>query len=298
MMRPLSLVPVETSMNDPVPGGAAAAESSSPIDVPLALVGGGKMGRALIQGMIAAGMIESDRVTVAEINEPSRRWWQENVPAVRTTADSREAVQTAEIVILAVKPDGLSEVAASDRTVWPQRLTISVAAGVSLAKLQALFASARVVRVMPNTPSLVGEGASAFCCAADVTDEDAATVQRILQSLGFVARVSESQMDAVTGLSGSGPAYIFVIIEALADGGVSAGLPRPLALQLATQTVLGAAKMVMETGEHPAVLKDAVASPGGTTIAGLSSLEQNGVRRAMIQAVQEAARRSREMGAQ
>lgn len=285
-------------MNVSAPGDAVADRSSSPLDVPLTLVGGGKMGRALVQGMIAADIVESDRVTVAEINESSRRWWQEHLPAVRTTADSQSAVEAGEIVILAVKPDGLGDVAAASRTAWPERLTISVAAGVSLAKLQSLFCSGRMVRVMPNTPSLVGAGAAAFCCAADVSEADAATVQQIFQSVGIVARVDERQMDAVTGVSGSGPAYLFVIIEALADGGVAAGLPRGLALQLATQTVLGAAKMVAETGEHPAVLKDAVASPGGTTIAALSSLEQNGVRSAMIQAVQAAARRSREMGAQ
>lgn len=285
-------------MNASASGDAVADRSSSPLDASLALVGGGKMGRALVQGMLIAGTVEPDRVTVADRNEISRRWWQEHVPAVRTTADSQQAVEAAEIVILAVKPAGLGDVAASSRAAWPQRLTISVAAGVSLAKLQSLFGSTRIVRVMPNTPSLVGAGAAAFCCAADVSEADAETVQQILQSVGFVARVNESQMDAVTGVSGSGPAYLFVIIEALADGGVAAGLPRALALRLATQTVLGAAKMVAETGEHPAVLKDAVASPGGTTIAGLSSLEQNGIRSAMIQAVQAAARRSREMGAQ
>lgn len=163
-------------------------------------------------------------------------------------------------------------------------------------QLQGWIEHSRVVRVMPNTPSLVGAGASAFCCGDDVSEDDKAWIESMLGSVGLAVEVDESQMDAVTGLSGSGPAYVCMMIEALADGGVQEGLSRPLAMQLATQTVLGTAKMIAETKRHPGELKDAVASPGGTTIAAIAVLEQNGVRGALAQAVSASARRSRELG--
>ena len=148
---------------------------------------------------------------------------------------------------------------------------------------------------MPNTPSLIGRGASAFCCGDEVAEEDRTLVADVLGAVGIAMQVAESQMDGVTGLSGSGPAYVYVLIEALADGGVAAGLPREMAMQLATQTVIGAGEMVQKTGQHPGQLKDAVASPGGTTIAGLQALEENGVRAAMIAAVKASAARSKEL---
>lgn len=269
------------------------------------LVGGGRMGRALAQGMIRGGALDARSLTVADHNEQSRRWWTENVPQATVIASAAEAVggPTGEgkdgIVILAVKPNRIEalmqQVRRSDATAWQQSLVISVAAGVSLAKLSRLLGSERIVRVMPNTPSLVGAGASAYCCGAAVQEADEADLRTILTAVGQVVAVPEYQMDAVTGVSGSGPAYVFLFIEALADGGVLAGLPRAAAMQLATQTVLGAAKMVAETGEHPGQLKDAVASPGGTTIAALRTLEHNGFRAAVIDAVKASADRSREL---
>ena len=262
----------------------------------VALIGGGRMGRALIDGMTASGVVASSEIRVAEPDPVSRSWWSENHAGCQLFGTSAEAVTTAQIVILAVKPDVVSKAISQGRADWSKKLVMSVAAGISLAKLTQWLSSDRVVRVMPNTPCLVGEGASAYCCAAGVTATDRQHVHAMLSAVGWAGEVEEKQMDAVTGLSGSGPAYICVAIEALADGGVLAGLPRDLAMKLATQTVLGTAKMVQKTGQHPAALKDAVASPGGTTIAGLRALEQNGVRAAFIEAVAMASQRSRELG--
>jgi pyrroline-5-carboxylate reductase len=218
------------------------------------------------------------------------------VAGVAVTGENERAIDDGQIVVLAVKPDQVDPVCRAHAATLRQRLLISVAAGVSLRQLIDATGAKRVVRVMPNTPCLVGAGASAFCRAGDTTDADVAAVQTMLAAVGDAVEVPEKLMDAVTGLSGSGPAYVFLIIEALADGGVAAGLPRAVALRLAAQTVQGAAKMVADTGEHPGALKDAVASPGGTTIAGLAVLEENAVRGALIAAVGAAARRSRELG--
>ena len=254
------------------------------------------MGRALIDGMTAAGVVEAPAVCVVEPNPHSRVWWQENHPSCRIGESISEAIAGADVVILAVKPDVVAKAAKEGGSAWRGRLVMSVAAGISLAKLTPWFGGDRLIRVMPNTPCLVGQGASAYCCAPGVTPEDRALAQSMLSAVGWAGEVDEKLMDAVTGLSGSGPAYVCVAIEALADGGVLAGLPRDLALTLATQTVLGTAMMVAQTGQHPAALKDAVASPGGTTIAGLRALEQNGVRSAFIEAVAAASDRSRELG--
>ena len=264
----------------------------------VALVGGGRMGRALIDGMTAAGVVAAPAVCVVEPNESSRGWWRENQPSCQIAESIPEAIADAHVVILAVKPDVIARAAKEGGVAWKGRLVMSVAAGISLAKLTPWFGGDRVIRVMPNTPCLVGQGVSAYSCAPGVTADDRKLAHTMLSAVGWAAEVDEKLMDAVTGLSGSGPAYVCLVIEALADGGVLAGLPRDLALKLATQTVLGTAKMVAETGEHPAALKDAVASPGGTTIAGLRALEQNGVRSAFIEAVAAASHRSHELGKQ
>lgn len=260
----------------------------------VALIGGGKMGRALVQGMLAAEFTTADLVAVGEPNEDSRKWWQDNTAVERISDDNTQVVADADIVLFAVKPnmlkDVVSSIAASTRGI-----IVSVAAGISLSALSDFANSSRVVRVMPNTPCLVGAGVSAYCCGDSIDNNEAALVNRMLSSVGLAIEVTDQQMDGVTGLSGSGPAYICLAIEALSDGGVLAGLPRDLATQLATQTVLGTAKLVKESALHPGQLKDAVASPGGTTIAGLASLEANGLRNAMISAVKAAADRSREL---
>lgn len=263
----------------------------------LLLIGGGQMGRALVGGILDGGGLSPENVQVIDRNAQSRDWWNEHHAAVQTHASlTAAACESAEIVLLAVKPHATCQIASEvfELTSTP-RLVISVAAGIQLADLCKASGHERVIRVMPNTPSLVGAGASAYCVADDVQPEDCDTVETLLAGVGIVARVTEPQLVGVTGLSGSGPAYICLVIEALADGGVLAGLPRKLAMQLAAQTVLGTAKMVLDSGKHPGELKDAVASPGGTTIAALHELEKGGLRSALISAVKASAEKSIEL---
>ncbi|MCS7465556.1 pyrroline-5-carboxylate reductase [Stieleria sp. ICT_E10.1] len=261
------------------------------------VIGGGQMGRALVGGMLASGFAAADRITIVDPSPDSRQWWADQHPAVGCLDQMGDDADQADVFLLAVKPHLIPQVAAEiANRVEHTKLIVSIAAGVSLTTLCEHAGHERVIRVMPNTPSLVGAGASAFCVAAGATDDDCRWIEQALAGVGTVARVAEAQMDAVTGLSGSGPAYICLVIEALADGGVLAGLPRPLAMTLAAQTVLGTAKMVAETGRHPAELKDAVASPGGTTIAALKVLEERGLRAALINAVEASAKRSGELG--
>ena len=261
------------------------------------VVGGGQMGRALVGGMMASGFSAAEQITVVDPSRESRDWWIEHHDEVRVCESLSDSASGADVYLLAVKPKIIPSVAEKiGQQAGRSELIVSIAAGVSLSKLCECARNKRVIRVMPNTPSLVGAGASAFCAAAEATDEDCQWIEAALAGVGTVVRVDESQMDAVTGLSGSGPAYVCLVIEALADGGVLAGLPRPLAMELATQTVLGTAQMVLETRQHPAELKDAVASPGGTTIAALKVLEDTGLRSALIGAVQASAKRSKEMG--
>ncbi len=262
----------------------------------ITLLGGGNMGKALAKGVLAGGLIEEQQLAVADPSPSIRKWWQENHPCACVAATAENLIPHAEVVIVAVKPAHVQVLATQYADFWAKRLIISVAAGVTLCELQAAFKSGSVVRVMPNTPALVAAGAAAFCCGPDVNDDQVALVHQIFAAVGTVDRVDETLMDAVTGLSGSGPAYMFLILEALADGGVAAGLSRELAQRLASQTMLGAAKLVLDSQHHPAILKDAVASPGGTTITGLAMLERKGLRSALIQAVQAAAQRSRELG--
>jgi len=270
----------------------------------LMVIGGGQMARALVGGMIGQNALDPGNLTLLAPSEATRNWWTQKYPQCRAMPASESGGQNApesdafsdcEIVLLAVKPHIIAPVLDGSEANFQGKLVISIAAGVPLAKLTAGVGHTRVARVMPNTPSLVGEGASAFCAGDGVTDSDVQHIETMLGSVGYVARVTENQLDAVTGLSGSGPAYVFLIIEALADGGVAAGLPRKIALELAVQTVRGAATMVRDTGEHPGVLKDNVCSPGGTTIAAVRSLEQNAVRGALIDAVAASAARAREL---
>src|SRR5581483_6702764 len=215
----------------------------------------------------------------------------------RVTESNQEVVKFARSLVLAVKPGQVREVLAQVRDGFsPEHVLISIAAGVTLAQLEAaLPGGARVIRVMPNTPALVGASASAFALGAAARREDAGLAQKLMGTVGLAYELKESLLDGVTGLSGSGPAYVYMVIEALSDGGVAAGLPREVATRLAAQTVLGAGKMVLETGLHPGTLKDMVASPGGTTIEGICELERGKLRGTIINAVRAAAEKSRRM---
>jgi pyrroline-5-carboxylate reductase len=266
----------------------------------VAFLGAGAMGEALAGGLLAAGL-DAGQLVAAD-PDPARRKAVAERLQIRVSADGAEAVEGADVVVIAVKPGviaaalgalgGLSE-DARRRPLW-----ISIAAGVPLRSLEAqLPAGARIVRAMPSTPALVRAGATAFTANAAANAADRAAARRLFESVGFVWEApQESLLDAVTGLSGSGPAYVFVFLEALADAGVRAGLPREAAHQLACHTVYGSAKLALETGRHPGALKDQVTSPGGTTIAGLERLEAGGFRAALYAAVEAAARRARELG--
>ena len=263
---------------------------------PLAVgfLGAGQMATALAGGWARAGLLDRARSLASDPLPAARNGF---ATATKLTAITSNAdlMAAADVVVLAVKPQSLDAVLREVAPlVEPRHLFVSIVAGATLARLAtALGPTARLVRVMSNTPALIGAGATGV---AGGSADDAALVEKLFAAVGTAVRVAEPLLDAVTGLSGSGPAYIFVLIEALADGGVRAGLPRDVALKLAAQTVLGAAKMVVETGTHPAALKDAVASPGGTTIAGLHALERAGFRAAVMDAVKAAADRSAELG--
>ncbi|MEM6779326.1 MAG: pyrroline-5-carboxylate reductase [Planctomycetota bacterium] len=260
----------------------------------MTVVGGGQMARALLGGMLKQGLTVESSIQVVDVQSDCRQWWQQNHPGVTATEDLAGAIRSSEMVLLAVKPPVVPVVL--NQADWAGRLIVSIAAGVSLNTLVEGVGHGRVARVMPNTPAMVGQGASGVCFGTKVSSDDRRHVSEMLTSVGVVVSVAETQMDAVTALSGSGPAYVFLMIEAMADGGVAAGLPRETAIELATQTVLGAATMVRNTGMHPGQLKDNVCSPSGTTIAAIEHLEQNAVRGAMIGAIQKAAARSRELG--
>lgn len=257
------------------------------------------MGRALTVGAIEAGSIASSSVIAHDVVKSAQQDFSAQY-GIRTADSVAGVAGAADIVILATKPHDvpavLREIANSGSST-DTLLVISVAAGLTIATLELEVGDgARVIRCMPNTPALVGKGAAAFTLGTHATTKDAEAARTLLGSVGIAVEIPERLMNAVTGLSGSGPAYVYVLIEALADGGVQNGLPREHARELAIQTVLGAAAMVQSTGEHPAVLKDMVTSPGGTTIAGLEALEAGGFRSACIAAVNAATARADEMG--
>jgi pyrroline-5-carboxylate reductase len=262
----------------------------------LACLGSGKMGTALLQGIVSRGVCAAGDIAISDPSEAAVAAAVAAVPGVVTAASNIEAARGADVVLLCVKPAGIIPLIESLGEL-PPKLLISIAAGVTLAGMEAAAGHHRVIRVMPNTPALIGKGAAAFSPGRNATESDFRMAERLLGAVGIVTRVPEKLLDAVTGLSGSGPAYVYTVIEALADGGVAEGLTKDQALQLAAQTVAGAAEMVLQTGQHPAVLRDQVTSPGGTTIAGLAILEAKGLRSALIEAVRTAARRSRELGA-
>ena len=265
----------------------------------IGFIGAGQMAVALAGGFIRAGLASPQSILASDILPTARQRFAKSTGAA-TTDDNLQVVQQSDVVWLAVKPQQMAEVCRQLRgQITPQKLVVSIAAGVSLERLTAWLGNdVRLVRVMPNTPCLVGQGASAYALGARATSDDAELVQSLLSAVGVACQVDETLLDAVTGLSGSGPAFVYVLIEALSDAGVRVGLPRALASKLAVQTVRGSAEMVLATGEHPAVLKDRVASPGGTTIAGLAALEAGGLRAAVMAAVEAATSRSVELGKQ
>lgn len=262
----------------------------------LAIFGAGAMGSALLKGFLDSGILSAKCTGVYDI-DPGRQEALCKATGARSFASSVEAAQWADMVLVAVKPPAVLSLLHEIRDDVDGGMVISIAAGVSVGAMEHQLApKAQVVRVMPNTPAVVGTCASAISFGEWVKPEQKAFICRLFDSVGISVVVDEKLMDAVTGLSGSGPAYVFTVIEALADGGVGVGLPRETAAKLAAETVMGAAKMVLETGEHPAKLRDQVTSPGGTTIAGLAELEKGGLRAALMSAVSAAARRSAELG--
>jgi pyrroline-5-carboxylate reductase len=261
----------------------------------IAMIGGGQMALALAEGFQRSGLVLASSITVFDPHPPARERLAARLPGIRFAASAAEAVAGADTVILAVKPQQAA--AACHGLALPaDAVLVSIVAGLSLASLTSLAGTRRVVRVMPNTPCLVGRGVSVACRTADVPTERFQRIVQLLRAVGSVHEADESLLDAVTGLSGSGPGFVAVLVEALADGGVRAGLPRPLAMALAIETLAGTAALLEQTGEHPAQVKDRVASPGGTTIAGLAVLEQRGVRGAVGDAVVAAAARAKELG--
>lgn len=264
----------------------------------LGVIGAGNMGAALLRGFLAQGRLVPAEVLVAEV-DAARREAVATALGVTPAAGPREVAEQCEMVLLAVKPQHLPKLLEDlHDTLFtgPGQLVVSIAAGVPLAKLRELIGrEGPIVRVMPNLLCTVGESASGYACNAMVSAEQRSRVQELLGGVGYAAEVEEKLLDAVTGLSGSGPAFCAVFCEALADGGVAAGLPRAIAVKLAAQTLLGTGKWILGQGT-PAQLKDAVTSPAGTTIAGLQALEQGGLRAAALEAVVAAARRSADLG--
>jgi pyrroline-5-carboxylate reductase len=266
------------------------------IDKKIAFLGGGNMAEALIKGMLSADIAKSRQMVVTDTSSARLDYLKKyNITPARS---NKEAVEQAEIVLLCVKPQVMDVVLADIAAVADSsKLVISIAAGITISRIEkALSSNPRVIRVMPNTPALVLSGAAGLAKGSSATNEDMELAQEIFSAVGRAVVVDEKLMDAVTGLSGSGPAFVFTVIEALSDAGVKVGIPRLLALELAAQTVFGSAKMVLDTKEHPAKLRDMVTSPGGTTIAGMHELEKGKLRAVLMNAVEAATRRSMELG--
>lgn len=255
------------------------------------------MGTALVAGAVRAGTIDPSLVTGYDPGAEASQAFQRTTGA-GIAGSLTDLVTNTDRLLLCTRPQDVPEAIATVAAAAGQPVSmISIAAGVTTTALEtALPTGSSVIRCMPNTPALVDKGAAAYCAGAHANEADLQFAKQLLDSVGLALEVSESLMDTVTGLSGSGPAFVFLMIEALADGGVNCGLTRQQALQLSAQTVFGAASMVLETGEHPAVLRDRVSSPGGTTIAGLAELERRGLRAALIYAIEAAAKRSAELG--
>lgn len=264
--------------------------------VGVAMIGGGRMASALAEGFCRAGLLAADAITVYDPATPARQALAASLPGVRFADTPAEAAATAEIVWLAVKPQQAAEACGGIKPVMPGRTLVSILAGLSTPALVSLSGTPRVIRVMPNTPCLVGRGVSVVCKTPEVPADVASRVNQLLAAVGHVHEAEESLLNAVTGLSGSGPGFLALVVEALAAGGERSGLPRPLALALAVQTLEGTGALLEQTGEEPAVIRDRVSSPGGTTLAGLAVMTDRGVPEAIAAAVEAAAARAAVLG--
>ncbi len=286
----------------PVKPDINVAEVLSPLaDKRIGIIGAGAMGRALCHGLVSSSAVPANHILISDPHSDHASRLQDLL-GVKVAEGNPQVAKYTDIVILAVKPFNVASIldeiceSLGRESGKSLPLLISIAAGIHISKIEAhLHQPNPVVRAMPNTPAQVNLGACAYARGTHASDEHVIQVSEIFNSIGIALEVPETMMDAVTALSGSGPAYVFLMIEALVDGGVKAGLPREIAHKLASQTVLGAAKMVIETGLHPAQLKDMVTTPAGTTMAALASLEKSGIRAALIEAVEKAAIRSREL---
>ncbi|HJH32708.1 MAG TPA: pyrroline-5-carboxylate reductase [Methanosarcinaceae archaeon] len=263
----------------------------------IGFIGAGKMGEALIRGIINAGAVDRSNIYASDVYEAGLERLRDEL-GINISTDNIETVSSSDILILAVKPQILASILPGiKKSITPGKIVISIAAGVPLADIgSGLNPGTRIIRVMPNIAATVAEAASAICLSENASNDDAECALEIFRAVGSAIVIPEHLMDAVTGLSGSGPAFIFPVIEAMADGAVYEGLDRHSALTLAAQTVLGAAKMVIETNTHPGELKDMVTSPAGTTIRGIYELEKHGIRAAFMDAVIAASNRSKELG--
>lgn len=262
----------------------------------VAILGLGKMGSILMQAFCRQQVLRPENIR-ATVNHAERATALSSKYGVNVSTDNRSAVRDADVVLLCIKPQTLGDVMQEIRDeLRPHQLVISIAASVPTSYIeQRIPEQVPVVRAMPNTPSMVGAGMTAFCCGKAVKQANLDMVHTLFGTVGETVRVDEKHMDAVTGLSASGPAYIFMILESLAEGGVKMGLPRDIAMKLAGQTVMGSAKMMLETGDHPALLKDAVATPAGCTVDGILELEEGGLRVTLIKAVVKASQRAKEL---
>jgi pyrroline-5-carboxylate reductase len=290
--------------DDPADAAAVAPAGGHPNlrDKRIGVIGAGAMGGALCRGLVHGGASPASRLVVADPHAAHVQKLQQTL-GVKVAESNSQLARYSDIVVIAVKPylvagvlDEIKDSVKRDDG-KPLPLVISIAAGVSVATIQSHVGQGiPVVRAMPNTPAQVGKGACAYCKGSHADAEHMAQAAAIFEAVGIAVEVPEGWLDAVTALSGSGPAYVYLMIEALVDGGVKVGLPRDVAMQLAAQTVLGAAQMVIETGMHPAQLRDMVTTPAGSTIAAITALEHSGLRAALIDAVEKAAARSRELG--
>jgi pyrroline-5-carboxylate reductase len=265
-------------------------------DKKIGFIGAGKMGGAIIQGLISSGFTSVDKIFASETNEETAKL-SEKILGVKVFSNNKQLAETADIIIIAVKPYIVKNVLEEIKDVLSEnKLVISIAAGVKTSFMEEIATKSPIIRVMPNTPALVNEGMSVICRGKLANSVHAEDAQKIFSKVGLCIEVNENLMDAVTGISGSGPAFAYTIIEALADGGVKLGLQKSTAIQLAAQTMLGAAKMVLETGKHPSILKDEVTTPAGCTAEGLAVLEENKIRSILIKAVEKTAQKASGLG--